>query len=219
MDFRRHWDRWLWLCPAAIILIGAARLFFGREPFCAATADEHCLREWISALGGWLAIAVAVPTVAYLSKQVSDAERFSRINVRLHALPILENAEHIAELAQKLKEASIRAIEVVGADFEPAKYVKNARIQMKVVGLLLDREEFSSASREFHTLHRSEIFSEAMARHVKELTDPANDSATYIDRRRNAYRRQLEMVSSFADALATKSKQKAGIATELINSA
>lgn len=58
------------------ILVLFFRLLYGREPFCA--ADEHCLREWISSLGGWAAVFVAVPTVLYLSRQVADADKHHR---------------------------------------------------------------------------------------------------------------------------------------------
>jgi len=76
MDIRKQWDRWGWLIPAVIILVAAARLFFGREPFC--VQNEHCLREWASALGGWAAVFAGVPSILYLAKQVRHAEESAR---------------------------------------------------------------------------------------------------------------------------------------------
>lgn len=76
---RKHWDRWGWIVAVAIIAVGFLRLIWGREAFCGEDT-EHCFREWVSALGGWAAVAAAVPTIFYLSRQVKDAEKHQRTN-------------------------------------------------------------------------------------------------------------------------------------------
>ncbi len=81
MDFRKQWDTWAWLIPFALIALAFTRVLFGREPFCAGAQDEHCLREWISALGSWAAVPAAVITVVFLSKQIQDAAKHHRQTV------------------------------------------------------------------------------------------------------------------------------------------
>ncbi|MDX3976571.1 hypothetical protein [Shinella sp.] len=99
MEFRKHWDRWAWTLPATIIIIGFLRVLFGRSPFCSSTT-EHCFREWVSALGGWAAVAAAVPTIYYLAKQVRSAIDHQRVNF---ALQIQSNMN----LAAAAKQTSI----------------------------------------------------------------------------------------------------------------
>jgi|APMI01.1.fsa_nt_gi hypothetical protein len=77
MGIRQHFDRWGWLVGLAVLVVVATRFIWGREAFCG-PVDEQCLREWISALGGWLAIAVAVPTFLYMQKQITDAAQHHR---------------------------------------------------------------------------------------------------------------------------------------------
>ncbi|MEH6691329.1 MAG: hypothetical protein V7774_09115 [Pseudorhizobium pelagicum] len=76
---REHWDRWGWIVPAAALVVVFLRVIFGREAFCG-SGQEHCLREWISSLGGWAAVIAAVPTIYYLSRQVSAAADHQRVN-------------------------------------------------------------------------------------------------------------------------------------------
>ncbi len=39
------------------------------------SGEEHCIREWIGAMSGWVAIGVAVPTIHYLRKQISEQKK------------------------------------------------------------------------------------------------------------------------------------------------
>ncbi|MDR7148044.1 hypothetical protein [Rhizobium sp. BE258] len=55
--------------------------YVGRANLCA-TETESCSREWVAALSGWAAVAAAVPTIVFLSKQVRDAERYHREGLR-----------------------------------------------------------------------------------------------------------------------------------------
>lgn len=46
--------------------------------------EQNCYREWVSALGGWTAIVVAVPTIIYLARQIRDADRHHRKSAALN---------------------------------------------------------------------------------------------------------------------------------------
>lgn len=37
--------------------------------------EDHCLRDWIAALSGWVAAAAAFTTIGYLARQASEARR------------------------------------------------------------------------------------------------------------------------------------------------
>lgn len=73
MDIRKQWDRWGWLIALGMFVLIFLRVLYGREPFCAGE-EEHCFREWISAVSGWLAAAIAAPTLYFLWKQVLTAQ-------------------------------------------------------------------------------------------------------------------------------------------------
>lgn len=49
----------------------------GRDYFCG-PASEPCLREWVSALGGYFAVIVAIPTIYYLARQIKIADAHHR---------------------------------------------------------------------------------------------------------------------------------------------
>lgn len=83
---REQWDKWGWIIPSVVIVIGILRLLYGREPFCASGPDEHCLREWMSALGGWAAVGAAIPTVFFLSRQIASADRHHKEAMGLQLL-------------------------------------------------------------------------------------------------------------------------------------
>lgn len=83
MEWRKHWDRWGWAILLVVIALLLARALWGRGPFCGGSAEEHCLREWVSALSGWAAVAAAVPTVIFLSKQLSLARSQTYDDFRL----------------------------------------------------------------------------------------------------------------------------------------
>lgn len=74
MEFRRHFDRWGWLISLTLLSLIALRFFWGRDAFCG-PAGEHCLREWASALGAWVAIPSALAGVLYLGRQINLMEQ------------------------------------------------------------------------------------------------------------------------------------------------
>lgn len=105
MPFHKRWDEWRLVAAglaAAVLAILSAFLFlflWGRDAFCSVANDEHCFREWVSALGGWAALAAAIPTIFVLYRQVRDADRHQRTSfaIQLRRQRIL--AERVRELA------------------------------------------------------------------------------------------------------------------------
>ena len=100
---REHWDGWGWVVPIPIFVVGFLRILYGREPFCGAT-DEHCLREWISALAGWTAVAAAVPSILYLAKQVRDADQHNRKMLRIELRSTYSLAKHGIYMTDNLQK-------------------------------------------------------------------------------------------------------------------
>lgn len=85
---RQLWDRYGPWLMIAVVAVGFLRVVWGREAFCG-PETEHCLREWVSALGGWAAVAAAVPTIYYLAKQISDARDHHRYSTWAARRPLL----------------------------------------------------------------------------------------------------------------------------------
>ncbi|QEE43853.1 hypothetical protein FVA81_04160 [Rhizobium sp. WL3] len=85
---RELWDRFGPGFMIFVVAIGFLRVVWGRETFCG-PETEQCFREWVSALGGWAAVAAAVPTVYYLSKQISDARDHHRYSTWAARRPLL----------------------------------------------------------------------------------------------------------------------------------
>ncbi|MDP9560524.1 UNVERIFIED_ORG: hypothetical protein J2740_001713 [Rhizobium nepotum] len=105
---RKHWDRWFWAIATFIIAIIALRMFLGRSAFCG-PETEQCFREWIAAVGGWVALGAAVPTVLYVARQVSDANRHQRENMqiqlrrtRMMAFRARQSAQNLREIAENI---------------------------------------------------------------------------------------------------------------------
>ncbi|TBC94164.1 hypothetical protein ELH26_09130 [Rhizobium leguminosarum] len=139
---REQWDRWGWVVALVVIAIGFLRLVWGREAFC--EPNEHCLREWISALGGWVAVAVAVPTIIFLSKQVRDAEKHHRTTIGIQARPTYMLAKRAAETSVNIRnqiaeKGELWAINNLPADHE---FKKQAVERLRFLRDLIDRTEF-----------------------------------------------------------------------------
>gem|GEM_PF-6199561 len=58
------------------------RAFTVRD-FACSSDETDCFREWVSALGGWAAVAAAAPTIFFLSRQISDANRHQQETMRV----------------------------------------------------------------------------------------------------------------------------------------
>lgn len=79
---RDAWERWGWVVALAACALFALRMLWGRNAFCG-PAEEQCLREWLSATGGWIAVAFAIPTLISLNKQVKIASRANQNNAKI----------------------------------------------------------------------------------------------------------------------------------------
>ncbi|PZU23937.1 MAG: hypothetical protein DI589_06680 [Shinella sp.] len=109
--------------------------------WCSGAADEHCFREWMSALGGWAAIPAAVVTVYYLAKQTSEARVASSRERLVSLAPDLQRAL----LVRALCHARLGLIDVVESEIET---MGRLDIQVRVESLIEDIKE---------TLTRDEI--------------------------------------------------------------
>jgi hypothetical protein len=75
--------------------------------------DDQCVRNWISALGGWAALAIGAPTVYLLARQIKGAESFNKAAIKLQATPVLAEANHTRAMAATLKAMIPRNIDIV----------------------------------------------------------------------------------------------------------
>ncbi|MGF6257336.1 hypothetical protein [Ensifer sp. LBL] len=221
MDIRKHWDRWIWLIPAAVIVIVWLRLLFAERPFCSADPNENCFREWISALGGWVAIFVAVPTIAYLAKQVGDAERFSRANVRLQTLPALEHAKHVKSLATKLKRALEESIDrlptIPSSDI--VRDVKSVASRITVIRTILDREEFKKANLDFQTSFNASMFIDDFNSMITDAEGKIKSgfSETYLTALTDTVKGHYETAILFCDAIIDQSTLRISLTEAIIS--
>ncbi|NTF32321.1 hypothetical protein [Rhizobium skierniewicense] len=67
---------------------------------CSLDSGEHCLREWIAATGGWIAVIFAYLTIKTMTRQTEDANRHQRENLELHLLERISAAERISDGAK-----------------------------------------------------------------------------------------------------------------------
>jgi hypothetical protein len=106
----------------ALSVAVVAILFWGRNPFCAATGDEHCFREWIAALSGWAAVAAAVPTIFFLLRQVKDADRHQRTGFAIQ----LRRQRILAQRTRDLAYTGILVVEMIEAPSGQSKQISEA---------------------------------------------------------------------------------------------
>ncbi|WP_069061263.1 hypothetical protein [Sinorhizobium sp. RAC02] len=99
-----YWMGWglAWVMASALLAYLAARTVFVDEA-CTGAVGEHCLREWISALSGVLAVIAAVPTILYLSKQVRVASAQAQDGFRLELRGLLALAHAARSAADELQ--------------------------------------------------------------------------------------------------------------------
>lgn len=88
-------------------LLGAGIFFYAlwrgsAESWCAPRADGHCFREWISALSGWAAALITLPSVIYLARQIRASDRQHRTAMLNAMRPLHANAWRVRELAQMI---------------------------------------------------------------------------------------------------------------------
>lgn len=101
MKLYRHLYAYGWIFGGIVLVILLASLTAKREHFCAG-GDEHCLREWVSALSGWAALFAAA-SVLYLAKQVRDADKFQRASTRISLLYDTNTTKYLRALAHTTK--------------------------------------------------------------------------------------------------------------------
>jgi hypothetical protein len=100
-DIGGYWTGWIvaYGLAAGLFIFVAWRGSYA-QGLCA-PAEIHCFRDWMSASGGWAALAAAIPTVLFLSRQVRDANRHHRHNMAL----ALRRTRGKARFAKKLAES------------------------------------------------------------------------------------------------------------------
>jgi hypothetical protein len=203
VDFRKHWDNWGWIIPAGFIVIAFARFMFGREPFCAASAEEHCLREWVSATAGWGGIAVATMSFLYLAKQVKDAERFFRASAKLQILGETNTTRHlrilsktmIAQMADYVKE--LKTYE--GAD--PQKEFADILGKIKYLRRVVSREEFLGINQRYATFQTADSVLERIDWFIEAWPNGVDTAGALREARDKAIEGPIGTAASFAEEL------------------
>ncbi len=71
-----YWSGWIafYSLTALLFIFVTVRSDWAYSLICRPN-ENHCLREWISATGGWAALLAAVPTIHFLRKQITDSDR------------------------------------------------------------------------------------------------------------------------------------------------
>ncbi|WP_349506880.1 hypothetical protein [Agrobacterium pusense] len=80
--------------------------------------ENDCFRQWMSALGGWAAMVVAIPTIIYLAKQVRDGDRHHRINAAFTHRRQRLLAASVSKYCITLKETTEYKLEFLSAENE-----------------------------------------------------------------------------------------------------
>ncbi len=95
---KKFWESYGWVIALAACALFTLRMLLGRDTFCGPDT-EQCLREWISASGGWIALAIGVPSLIALRQQIRAAVRANENSAK-----ILLRRNYA--LAQKVKSRS-----------------------------------------------------------------------------------------------------------------
>ncbi|ACM27547.1 hypothetical protein [Rhizobium rhizogenes] len=77
---------------------------------CTGAPDEHCFRDWVSALGGWAALIIGAPTLFILWKQVADAGKGQLIAFRIQLRRTRTLARRVLNQANELERAATFSI-------------------------------------------------------------------------------------------------------------
>ncbi|GAK73076.1 hypothetical protein RRU01S_31_00100 [Agrobacterium rubi TR3 = NBRC 13261] len=98
-----YWMGWITAVTVCCICCAAlAAKLFASEMVCTGVDDEHCLREWVSALGSWAAVPAAVITVVFLSKQIAQTQNQHQERLEIDLRPSVEIAKKAKEVAKLL---------------------------------------------------------------------------------------------------------------------
>lgn len=139
---RDHWDRWGWLAATIIIACVLTFAVLGRETVCG-PSSEQCVREWVAALGGWAAVAAAIPTVLFLQKQISDADRHKRAEFSIQ----LRRQRILAESVRQKAYESLLLLDMISKD-KPSVMSWDNQITYRLVAKLREDENIKAFERE-----------------------------------------------------------------------
>ncbi|MBX4992857.1 hypothetical protein ABID08_002024 [Rhizobium binae] len=182
---QKHWDSWGW-AATAILVIGAyvgvmygGASLFSRDTWCYG-ADDECLREWMSALGGWVAVVVAVPTIIYLSKQVRAAEKHHRTTIGIQARPTYMLAQKAAETSVNIRnqiasKGELWEINNIPSDVE---FKKQAIKRLGFLKDLVDRTEFIRIQSEIEVTYMRH---EQLLKSIDESIDKLKERYTRLE--------------------------------------
>lgn len=119
---RGYWLGWyIAFGMAAMLLIFLLFRAFTVRDFACGSNETDCFRQWVSALGGWAAVAAAVPTFLYLSKQVQDARLHQRQNLEIQYRRHRAIASRARMTARECAQIADR-ISVVWREEDPEKF-------------------------------------------------------------------------------------------------
>lgn len=105
MNWRDYWDKYLWIAAMFVLAMFVLVSLYGRGPFCG--PDEHCLREWISALSGWIAAFAAFLTLMYLRDESRRTQENHRQLLTIEVQPKIALSQSVSLLAG----AALRSVE------------------------------------------------------------------------------------------------------------
>ncbi len=114
---REQFQKWGIVCAALAAFCAFTLFMYVKDDLLVRSSwchddDISCLRDWISALGGWAALAIGAPTVFLLARQIKGAESFNKAAIKLQATPVLADANHLRAIAVTLKSMIPRNIEI-----------------------------------------------------------------------------------------------------------
>lgn len=102
---RGYWMGWIVAAGIAVAFLGTIAIYmFLTNAFCTGVSGEHCVREWVSALGAWVALLAAIPTVAILFRQVRDAKQHHLDNAMLSLRRRRSICERVLNIADEYSE-------------------------------------------------------------------------------------------------------------------
>lgn len=157
-----------------------------REVACA-PAEEDCFRQWMAAMGGWVAVLAAVPTIYFLSKQIETSTREQRVNFALNIradTALVRTVKIAAEEAQRQIEHYTSRNQRDGLDQSDRATIVVAQLEM--LRDHLQRSAFAEfevrISPASNVTHRSLVaFVESRLEKARRIATQANglDSASF----------------------------------------
>ncbi|MFK0161767.1 hypothetical protein [Rhizobium sp. NPDC090279] len=169
---RYLWDRYGWLLCIAALTFFFSRMLWGEPTFCG-TAEGQCLRSWVSATGGWLAILAAIPTITYLSRQVNAAVKANENNAKIQLrrnYALSKKAKNRSDLLDMHANAFLTILDKRIPDFAIRPPTRRQAIQrMSAINALLTDGTFDKFEEEieFPDQHNAE----QLRHHIKLFTD------------------------------------------------